>query len=77
MQEESSNLSKVTHMGIVYRFQEGKVRINHNWFLGYTKDENGDLVIVPEQAKIVKRIYREFLEGKSAKSIIICPKVLR
>lgn len=57
-------------MGIVYRFQEGKVRVNHSWFLGYTKDENGDLVIVPEQAKIVKRIYREFLQGKSAYSII-------
>ena len=69
-QEESNNLSRVTRMGIVYRFQEGKIRINHNWFLGYTKNENGDLVIVPEQAKIVKRIYREFLEGKSAYSII-------
>lgn len=57
-------------MGIVYRFQEGKVRVNHNWSLGYTKDENGELVVVPEQAKIVKRIYREFLEGKSAYSII-------
>ncbi len=69
-QEERSNLSKVTRIGIVYRFQEGKIRINHNWFLGYTKDENGDLVIVPEQAKIVRRIYREFLEGRSAYSII-------
>lgn len=69
-QEESSNLSKVTRMGIVYRFQEGKVFVNHKWFLGYTKDENGNLVIVPEQAEVVRRIYREFLEGKSAISII-------
>lgn len=69
-QEESSSLSKSTRMGIVYRFQEGKVRVNHKWFLGYTKDENGDLVIDPEQAKTVRRIYREFLEGKSAYSII-------
>ena len=69
-QEESSNLSKVTRMGIMYRFQEGKVWVNHKWFLGYTKDENGNLVIVPEQAEIVRRIYREYLEGKSAKSII-------
>ena len=28
-------------------------------FLGYTKDENKRLVIVPEEAEIVKRIYRE------------------
>lgn len=69
-QEESSNLSKITRMGIVYRFQEGKVFVNHKWFLGYTKDKNGNLVIVPEQAEVVRQIYREFLEGKSAISII-------
>ena len=42
-QEESSTLSKITHLGIVYRFQEGKVWVNHKWFLGYTKDEKGDV----------------------------------
>ena len=52
-------------MGIAYRFQEGKVIVNHNRFLGYTKDENGELVIVPEEAEIIKRIYREFMAGKS------------
>ncbi|WP_407312004.1 recombinase family protein [Desulfosporosinus sp. SB140] len=64
-QEESSNLSQITRMGISYRFQEGKVLVNHNKFLGYTKDEQGQLVIVPEEAEIVRRIYREFLDGKS------------
>jgi len=54
-------------VGIVHRFQSGKVFVNHKRFLGYTKNENGDLVIVPEQAEIVKRIYREFLEGKSTR----------
>ena len=64
-QEESSNISQITRMGIAYRFQEGKVIVNHNRFLGYAKDENGNLVIVLEEAEIIKRIYREFLEGKS------------
>ena len=64
-QEESNTISQNTRMGISYRFQEGKVIVNHNKFLGYTKDENGNLVIVPEEAKIVRRIFREFLEGKS------------
>jgi hypothetical protein len=45
------------------------VFVNHKRFLGYTKDQNGELVIVPEQAEIVKRIYREFLEGKSTRQI--------
>lgn len=39
--------------------------MNCKWFLGYTKDEKKKLVIVPEEAEIVKRIYREYLEGAS------------
>ena len=35
--------------------------MNHNRFLGYTKDENNKLVI----NLVVKRIYREYLEGVS------------
>lgn len=64
-QEESNSLSQSTRMGIVFKFQEGKIKVNHNKFLGYTKDENGELIIVPEEAEVVRRIYREFLEGKS------------
>lgn len=64
-QQESESLSANVRMGIQYRNQQGKVQINHNWFLGYTKDEEGNLVIDPEQAEIVRRIYREYLEGAS------------
>jgi len=68
-QEESSNISQITRMGIAYRFQEGKVIVNHNRFLGYTKDENGELVIVLEEATIIERIFREFMEGRSSYKI--------
>ena len=64
-QQESESLSKNTKMGIQYRFQQGKVMVNANCFLGYDKDEEGHLVINPEQAEIVKRIFREYLEGAS------------
>lgn len=64
-QQESESLSANVRMGIQYRNQPGKVQINHNWFLGYTKDAEGNLVIDPEQAEIVRRIYREYLEGAS------------
>lgn len=56
-------------MGLQYRYQQGKVQINHNRFLGYTKDADGNLVIDPEQAETVKRIYREHLEGLSMDKI--------
>lgn len=68
-QQESQSLSQNVKMGLQYRYQQGKVQINHNRFLGYTKDAEGNLVIDPEQAEIVKRIYREYLEGLSMDKI--------
>jgi len=64
-QEESRNLSENTRWGLVRRFEKGIVSVNHNRFLGYTKDEHGELVIVPEEAKLVRRIFRLYLEGSS------------
>lgn len=64
-QQESQSLSQNVKLGIQYRYQQGEVQVNHNRFLGYTKDENKRLVIVPEEAEVVKRIYREYLEGAS------------
>lgn len=64
-QEESRNISENTRWGLARRFENGQISVNHKKFLGYTKDEDGNLVIVPEEAVIVKRIFREYLEGKS------------
>jgi len=33
--------------------------------MGYDRDENGKLVINQEQAKVVKRLYAEYLNGKT------------
>ena len=68
-QQESQSLSQNVKLGLQYRYQQGKVQVNHNHFLGYTKDSDGHLVIDPEQAEVVKRIYREYLEGLSMKRI--------
>ncbi len=68
-QQESESLSKNVQMGIQYRFQQGKVFLNYSRFLGYTKTIDGKYVIVPEEAEIVKRIYREYLEGNSLSMI--------
>ena len=68
-QQESESLSKNTKMGIQYRFQQGKVLVNARNFLGYDKDEEGHLVINPAESEIVKRIFREYLEGASCMKI--------
>ena len=68
-QQESQSLSQNVKLGIQYRYQQGKVQVNHNRFLGYTKDTDGNLVIDPAQAEIVRRIYREYLQGLSMDKI--------
>lgn len=65
-QEESRNLSENTRRGLVRRFENEAISVNHNKFLGYTKDENGELVIGPEEAEIVRRIFRFYLKGNSS-----------
>lgn len=68
-QQESQSLSQNVKLGLQFRYQNGQVQVNHNHFLGYTKDEEGNLIIDPEQAEVVKRIYREYLEGYSMDKI--------
>lgn len=43
--------------------------MNHNRFLGYTKDEKGQLIIESDEEEVVKRIFREYLEGASLQQI--------
>ena len=64
-QQESQSLSQNVKLGLQFRYQNGQVQVNHTHFLGYTKDADGNLIIDPEQAEVVKRIYREYLEGYS------------
>lgn len=68
-QQESQSLSQNVKLGLQYRYQQGLVQVNHNRFLGYTKDEEGQLIIEPEEAEVVKRIYQEYLEGASLAQI--------
>ena len=68
-QQESQSMSQNIRLGIQYRFQQGKMQVNFGKFLGYTRGEDGQAVIVPEEAEIVKRIFREYLEGASLQEI--------
>lgn len=68
-QDESRSISENSTWGIRRRFEQGKVTVNHKKFLGYDKDEQGNLVINEKQAKIVRRIYYDFLNGKGPNRI--------
>ena len=69
-ENESYSISQNVTIGIRYRMAEGHGNLNYNRFLGYTKSQDGKLVVVPEEAEVVRRIFREYLEGFSTKAIV-------
>lgn len=68
-QEESRSISENTSWGIREKFKQGIPHLNVENLLGYDKGPDGRLAINEEQAAIVRRIYRMFLEGFSLGSI--------
>ena len=64
-QEESRSISENVTWGQRKRFADGKVNLPYSRFLGYRKGEDGLPEIVPEEAEIVRLIYRTFMEGKT------------
>ena len=68
-QEESRNLSQNVTWGQRARFAEGKVTLPYKNFLGYDRGEDGRPVVNEEQAEIVRRIYRLFVDGRTVSAI--------
>jgi DNA invertase Pin-like site-specific DNA recombinase len=68
-QEESRSISENVTWGQRKRFADGKVSIPYGQFLGYKKGENDLPEIVEKEAKVVRTIYKQFLEGKTSKGI--------
>ena len=68
-QEESRNISENIRWSLRRKYEKGELTISYNHFMGYTKDSQGKLKIVPEEAEVVRLIYGKYLEGKSLNSI--------
>ena len=64
-QEESRSISENVTWGCRKRFADGKVSMPYSAFLGYEKGEDGQPKIVESEARIVRLIYKMFLEGKT------------
>lgn len=68
-QEESRSISENITWGQRKRFADGKVSLPYKHFLGYRKGSDGLPEIVPEEAEIVRMIYRMFIDGKTVSYI--------
>jgi len=64
-QAESESLSSNIQLGIRMAMKEGKVNFHYRSMLGYRRGADGKPEIVPEEAEVVRRIYRRYLEGCS------------
>lgn len=69
-QSESESISANIKWGKREAMREGKPIIQYTTLYGYKKGEDGNPVIIPEQAEVVREIYRRFLAGQSLRMIL-------
>ena len=68
-QAESESISKNVSWGIEKAFREGKVKYNLSRLYGYRKGADGKPEIVPEEAKVIKLIFKLYLDGLTLRQI--------
>ena len=68
-QSESESISANVRWGKKQAMKEGKVNSPISRLYGYGMSDSGELVIVPEQAEIVKQIFTRIMAGDSLRMI--------
>ena len=63
-QEESRSISANIRWAIRNRMKEGTQKVVTGSLYGYDTDDEGNMVIVEQEAEIVQMIFREFVKGK-------------
>lgn len=64
-QSESENISANVKWGKAQSAKQGNVPFQCKHFLGYTKNTDGEIEIVPEEAEVIREIYEQYLSGES------------
>ncbi len=69
-QSENEQRSENIRWGLKQRAAQGTSKLYNRKCYGYDHDENGELIINFQQAKIVKKIFNWYLDGKSVIGIV-------
>jgi len=69
-EEEARNVSENVKWNVRKQFSEGKFYIVTKGFLGYKRDDVGNLVIDEEEAKIVRTIFERYTSGIGVTQIV-------
>lgn len=64
-QSESENISANVKWGKAQSAKQGNVPFQCKHFLGYIKNADGEIEIVPDEAEIIREIYERYLSGES------------
>ncbi|MFT8889933.1 MAG: recombinase family protein [Ethanoligenens sp.] len=68
-QAESESISQNVRWGVRQSFKKGKVTFQYKRMYGYERGEDKCPHVVPEQAKVVRRVFETYLAGSSVKDI--------
>ena len=68
-QSESESISKNVSWGKRQAMKEGKVTIQYKHLLGYIRGADGKPEIVPDQAEIIRFIFKRYLAGDTLRAI--------
>lgn len=69
-ESECFQMSENIKWGLQRKYESGSVKsVGLGKCLGYGKDEDGNIVIVEQEAAIIRRIYQDFLDGLSLSRI--------
>jgi len=68
-QAESESINKNVAWGIRQSFKNGNVPMQYARLLGYKKGKNNLPEIIPDEAEIVREIFRRYLDGASMEQI--------
>ena len=69
-QEELNSLSLNVKMGKRMAMQEGRAKFRYNNCYAYRKGADGEPEIIPEEAEIIKLIYKLYLNGRGVTTIV-------
>lgn len=66
---ESQMKSDAVRSGIVWRMERGIYKFPVNSLLGYSRDKYGQIVIVEDEAEIIRYIYNSYIDGQNGSEI--------
>ena len=68
-QSESESISGNIRRGKQMHAKVGTLKIPCHWLYGYKKDADDKFCIIPEQAEVVRELYRRYLAGASLRNL--------